>query len=69
MTFRQSIAILRARFWPALLAPIAMAGTMVGVSLELAKKHTAASVLGFEPASERYSRDASIAEVARWASP
>ncbi len=51
MTFGQFIAILRARFWSALLVFIVTVGTTVGVSLVLPRKYTATAtvVLDLKP--------------------
>ena len=64
MTFSQFIAILRARFWSALLVFIVTVATTVGVSMVLAKKDTSASVMGSEPARAWIAGVASHAEVA-----
>ena len=65
MTFGQFIAILRARFWSALRVYADAAGARVVVGLVLAKKDTAALVVGSEPAQARFAGDASHANVAR----
>ncbi len=45
MTFGQFLAILRARFWSALLVFAVTVGTTVGVSLVLPKKYTATATV------------------------
>ena len=45
MTFGQFIAILRARFWSALLVFAVTVATTVGVSLVLPKKYTATATV------------------------